>query len=153
MNLYAHTPALETFSTQVVDFLPYLFRQFIRMESNDLVTGKITFPQMVALDALMRQKRLKMNELAKLMSVKMSSATVLADRLIAQGLLRRNRDAEDRRIVWLSLSSKGVKIIKRIREEKKRSIIKIFGGLTPRERGAYLQILSKVQSRFTTSNP
>jgi len=144
----ATVPSIDQFSRQVVEILPLLLREFGRMEKNDLVRGKITLPQMIALDALTRRERLKMTELAGILAVKMSSATVLADRLIGQGMVQRQRDEKDRRLVWVSLTPKGRKVVSRFVHDKRRSVRTIFGVLTSEERAQYLKILLKVRSHF-----
>ncbi|MEP7084147.1 MAG: MarR family transcriptional regulator, partial [Betaproteobacteria bacterium] len=50
-------------------------------------------------------------DLARQLLIKHNSAVGLADRLVAQGLIERERVAEDRRKVRLRLTSKGEKIL------------------------------------------
>jgi MarR family transcriptional regulator, organic hydroperoxide resistance regulator len=140
--------SLTHFSQKIVEILPVLFGEFARLEKNALVRGKITFPQVIALHAVFRQKRLKMKELAGVLSVKMSSATVLADRLIRQGLAKRYRDEHDRRLVWIELTPSGRRIIQEFLSEKQKSVQEIFGVLTSREREAYLKAFTKVAAHL-----
>lgn len=144
-------PLLKEFSRQVVEVLPLMFREFAKREANELTRGRISFPQMVALDYASTHTRVTMTELAKVLSVKMSSATVLVDRLIRAGLLARSRDREDRRVVWVNGTSKGKKVISKIMHEKRRSIENIFRPLSVHEREQYLVILRKVKESLSGS--
>ena len=80
---------LDRFSRKLIEVLPLMFREISRRENNVLTRGKITFPQMVALDYVTRKSKVKMTELARVLSIKMSSATVLVDRLIREKFLER----------------------------------------------------------------
>ncbi len=139
---------IEAFSRQVVEVLPILMREIMKREDSPLTRGMISFPQMVALDHLSRHPKVKMSELARALSIKMSSATSLVNRLIAQRMLTREGDAEDRRIVWIKLSPRGRKAVQRIIQQKSRAISDIFSVLTGLEREQYLHILLKIHSHL-----
>ncbi len=141
-------PNAERFSSQVVEIMPLIMREFIKREDNDLSRGKISFPQMVTLDYILKKTRVTMTELSKLLSIKLSSTTVLVDRLVRAGLLTRRHDDQDRRIVWVSITPKGKKVVTQILRQKRRSIASIFSGLTDAERARYLTILLKVKSHL-----
>ena len=139
---------MDAFSRELVEILPLMFREFSKREDNVLTRGKITFPQMVAIDYVSRKSKVKMTELAKVLSIKMSSATVLVDRLIREKLLSRSREEEDRRLVWVTATAKGRKLISEVLEQKRNSIKQIFGVLTEEERGQYLGVLRKVKDHI-----
>ena len=142
---------LKEFSRQVVEVMPLMFREFSKREGNELTRGKISFPQMVALDYVSTHRKVKMTELSKVLSTQLSSTTVLVDRLIEQGFLSRCRDESDRRVVWVSATAKGKKVISKIMSEKRRSIEEIFKPLSFEEREQYLAILKKVKESLIRS--
>jgi DNA-binding MarR family transcriptional regulator len=139
----------KAFSREVVELLPILFREFARRENNALTRGKISFPQMLTLEVVCRQGRIKMSALASLLAVQMSSATVLADRLVKQGLLERRGDEKDRRVVWMLPTARGRRVIHQILAQKRRSVQAIFGMLGESEREAYLRVLRRVKHRLS----
>lgn len=139
---------IESFSRQVVEVFPILMREIMKREDSPLTRGMISFPQMVALDHLSRHSKVKMSELARVLSIKMSSATSLVDRLITQRMLTREGDAEDRRIVWIKLSLRGRKAVQRIIQQKSRAISDIFSILTDLEREQYLRVLLKIHNHL-----
>jgi DNA-binding MarR family transcriptional regulator len=139
---------MDAFSRELIDILPLMFREFSKREDNVLTRGKITFPQMVAIDYVSRKTKVKMTELARVLSIQMSSATVLVDRLIREKLLSRAREEADRRLVWVSATAKGRKIIAEVLEQKRNSIKQIFGVLTEEERRQYLGVIREVKAHL-----
>jgi DNA-binding MarR family transcriptional regulator len=68
--------------------------------------------QLWALAAVVERPTLTVNELAKALAVHQSTASNLVDKLVRQGLLRRERSSEDQRIVHLHAEPKGIRLIK-----------------------------------------
>ena len=144
---------LTQFSREVAEIMPFLLREFVKREKNELATGRISFPQMVALDLLSQRARARMSEVAHALSVQLSTATPLIDRLIRQGLVTRERDDKDRRLVWVAVTAKGRKVVQNIIREKQASIREIFGALTEEERCQYLCVLKKVRCHLIGEEP
>jgi len=144
---------LEAFSRQLVGVMPILFREFAKREDNELTRGKISFPQMVALDYAVHNPKIKMTDLAHILSIQMSSASVLVDRLIRQRMMSRRHDDKDRRVVWIRVTPKGKKIVSQILEQKRRSLKQIFMVLNERERSDYLKAILKVKNHLLSKRP
>jgi len=85
-----------------------------------------------------------MNELAGFLRISRPAATGLVDRLIAQGLVVREGDRRDRRIVRVNLTPKGRKILSNIWEQKRRMLVDVFGRISAQDRARYLAILERV---------
>ncbi len=145
--------SLHQFSREVTEIMPFLLREFVKREKNELATGRISFPQMVALDLLAQRTRVKMSEIAHALSVQLSTATPLVDRLIREGMAARSRDDKDRRLVWVTVTAKGRKVLNNILREKQASIRAIFGALTEEERAQYLCVLKKVRCHLIGEEP
>ena len=143
----------ERFGWQMIELLPQLIRGFARHESNYLSRGKITLPQLWVLEYLSRKKGCPMNELAQFLSVSRPAATGLVDRLIAQGLVHREGDRQDRRVVRVEISAKGRRIVSHIWEQKRRMIVDVFGQISPVDRTQYLAILQRVVKILSQKNP
>lgn len=119
-------------------------REILRHENNYLTRGVITPPQFWALGRLSKQKTCQMHDLAALMNLKFSSATGLVDRMVKQGLVKRDRSKSDRRAVLVTITPKGGKIFQQICVQKRKGIIKLFSRLSAAERGNYLEIIEKL---------
>ncbi|MBW2569039.1 MAG: MarR family transcriptional regulator [Deltaproteobacteria bacterium] len=72
---------------------------------------KITAPQMICLYLLARQDRMTLSELAKEVSLGVSTVNGIVDRLERKELLTRNRSKEDRRKVFLEPTDAGRELI------------------------------------------
>ncbi len=134
----------EEFGKRMVELMPRLMRGIARHESNYLSKGKITLPQMWVLEHLSRRNNCPMNKLARSFGISRPAATGLMDRLIAQGLAKRADDPKDRRIVRVSITPKGKRIVSNIWEEKRRTFSAVFGKISENDRTAYLKILERV---------
>ncbi len=71
----------------------------------------LTMAQMKVLFLFEDKNKLSMGELSALYSVSVSTMTSMVGRLFHNGILKREQDENDRRIVRVSLTSKGVKIL------------------------------------------
>lgn len=142
---------LAEFSKQVVDVMPLLVREFAKREDNELTRGKISCPQLVALEHVSRQGKATVGEIANILSVKPSSASVLLDRLFREKMLVRASDRNDRRLVWLKPTARGRKVVSQIMAQKRRSIAEVFSTLSSDERGQYLKVLLKLKAEILRS--
>ncbi|OIO38010.1 MAG: hypothetical protein COT00_03210 [Candidatus Omnitrophica bacterium CG07_land_8_20_14_0_80_50_8] len=138
------TVELKNFSREVLEIMPQIYREFAKREDNEITRGKMSFPQTVALIYISKKKCVNMKCIANHLSIKMSSASTLVDRLIGEKMLSRRHDENDRRIVWIRMTVKGSKVIGQILRQKQRSIREVFSVLTRKERDLYLRILKKV---------
>lgn len=139
----------EVFAIRMMELFPRIVKVFSRHEDNDLARGKITFPQFWVLYYLFEESRCKMKTLAGHLRVSPAAATGLVDRLIGQGLVARENEPSDRRVVWIVLSAKGRETIAHIRKQRIKAIIAVFGRLSAADRSNYLRILEKV-ARMTS---
>lgn len=85
-----------------------------------------------------------MNELARFLRVSRPAVTGMADRMIAQGLISRQHDPKDRRIVRVRLTAKGHQILKTIWDQKRRMLVDVFGKIAVVRREQYLGTLEEV---------
>ncbi|MBN0988508.1 MULTISPECIES: MarR family winged helix-turn-helix transcriptional regulator [Amphritea] len=93
-----------------------LLRQIIRstdMQDKDISrsTG-LTPPQLMVMQTLRENTQLTTGELAKEMVLTQATVTSILDRLERKELIARERGIEDKRKVWVSLTEKGVELMK-----------------------------------------
>jgi DNA-binding MarR family transcriptional regulator len=69
---------------------------------------------MLALKGLPGSIRPRIGQLAERLQIRHHSTVELVNRLSAGGYVRRNRRGEDRREVWLSLTPKGQKVLRKL---------------------------------------
>ena len=140
---------LSQFAERLSHLLPKLCQSMVRHERNYLTDGTLTLPHLWALELLQENKECTMHDLAEELQLKSSSATVLVDRLEKLGLIRRQRNAQDRRVVHVALAPKGRKVLQQIATQKKKGIIETFKPLSAQERRDYLNLLEKLAGKLS----
>lgn len=135
---------IDRFVNRLMEMFPLIMRDMTSHETHDLATGKITLPQFRAIQYLADCDPCKMSGLAGYLRITPAAATGLIDRLIAQGLVTRRQDADDRRIVWIGLTAKGKTTVNSISKQRKEGLKGIFGKLSAAERAQYLSLMEKI---------
>lgn len=138
------TISLKKFSKRLTVIFPALSREIAFYENNDLSSGKISQPQFLVLNHLLKHSPLPMSDLAKVMHLQCSSMTGMVDRLIRNRWVRRVAHPLDRRIVQVEITPKGSHMTEEILRQREQSLAKIFGRLSAEERSVYLRILEKL---------
>lgn len=85
-----------------------------------------------------------MGELSQALSVPLYSATRAVDSLVAVGLVDRQSDPGDRRVVRVTLTEDGLRLHRAIEEHLARNIERVMACLTPGEQGILVDLLRKV---------
>ena len=99
---------------------------------------------MLILQYLLQKDRCMMRELADLLNVSTSAVTGHVDRAVAMDLLKREHAAEDRRVIWVSITAKGKKIIQEFLKQRKEMFVRIFEKMGSAERNQYVQTFEKI---------
>jgi DNA-binding MarR family transcriptional regulator len=84
---------------------------------------------------------ISMKELAEAMNVTGATASVLADRLVAQGLACRSHDATDRRVVRLAPSEQGKNVADKARRAQRQMAKALFSQLSDPQVEAFLDVM------------
>ena len=88
-----------------------------------------------------------LSHLARYLTQEAQSTTDRADRLDRRGLVRRTRDAKDRRLVLLELTDEGRTVYERIQPSMADSGEQLFAGLSERDRAKLADLLKPVRER------
>ena len=139
---------MSEFVDKVCEIMPIMMKGFFRQQAEGLHRMKITLPQFVVLDILNKQDESKMSDLAHFINVTTAAMTGIVDRLVRDGYIRRTSDPEDRRIILVSLTTKGDKLVKEVTDERKKHFCKIFGMISQKDREEYLRILGHVRDHL-----
>lgn len=90
-------------------------------------------------------KKLLMNEVADILKVSMGTATVSVNKLVGKNFINRERDEEDRRKVYVTLTRKGLIALNSHSSFHLNTIKSITKGLSNREIELFLFTFSKLQ--------
>jgi DNA-binding MarR family transcriptional regulator len=105
---------------------------------------KLSRQEGFAVNALGRSGPATMGSLAEKLSSSMSALTAIIDRLVVQGIVVRERSEEDRRIVRIGLTPKGVALYQEHLNIQLDLSRKMLSGLSTQEQDALLDILRKI---------
>ena len=105
--------------------------------------AELTPTKLRALDVLARRGGLRVGELAERMGVDETSATRLADRLQAAGLVERRRAPEDGRVAIVVLTLHGQELAEDAAEQRRRFFEDVLAALEPDERAELVRLTAK----------
>lgn len=94
--------------------------------SKDLNAGKISYAQLFLLGSLEPGQAITMSEIARKMGHSTAAATGLVDRLQKLGYVDRMHAEDDRRKILVTVTDKGRKLVKRMREGLATSLARML---------------------------
>ncbi|MFI6522271.1 MarR family winged helix-turn-helix transcriptional regulator [Spirillospora sp. NPDC050679] len=104
------------------------------------------------LAALDRHGPVSQRELSALLDLDKSAMVRIMDELERRGLAVRNRSAHDRRAYAVELTPQGREAARASAEAAARAAARLFGGLSPDDRGRLVAALSGIISRAATGS-
>ena len=110
-----------------------------RRRPQDAGEAECSLSELRALEALGRQQPITMSDLAGALKVPLSTATRTTDRLVAKGLVERQRVSEDRRVVQVGFSKKGREINEFVMQTRLAAGRRLLEALAPSERSDLLR--------------
>ncbi|HZA98329.1 MAG TPA: MarR family transcriptional regulator [Gemmatimonadales bacterium] len=93
-----------------------------------------------------RPKPVKISEVSERMITRDPDVTRLVDRLIKQGLVRRERDTQDRRVVLVEITGAGLALLSRLDEPAAESTEAAMAGLSPQQLRTLDTLLNEVRA-------
>ncbi|MFA4991981.1 MAG: MarR family transcriptional regulator [Candidatus Omnitrophota bacterium] len=137
--------SISEFADRLEETMAAMAKSFSRHGTNELFKGKITLPQFLAMDYLHRNGESRMTDLARSMSVSTAGMTGIVDRLVRCGYIARGLEPKDRRVIKTKLTQRGEAIVGRIKEQRRKMIVHVFGKISEKDRDTYLRIITKVR--------
>ncbi len=104
----------------------------------------ITMLQIEALWCIKKKEHAHMGDIAENFSITMPTASSLVDKLITTRLAKRASDKKDRRIVRISLTREGERLLKEVSKQRKNKINKLLSYLSDVDKKELLRILKKI---------
>ncbi len=125
-----------------------LTRAFAVEDIKEVLDININFSYLSVLCQIHILNEPAMGELAKATDIQLSTLTRVVDKLVEQGFVVRKSDPSDRRVVRVNVTSKGVKVVQRFEEARRRRIKSILEKLEDKERKDLVEILQKIYNRI-----
>lgn len=127
----------EVLDEGIISLMHFIKSQFLAESiDNELITP----PQFGLLYCLHQRGQTTMSELSQEMHLTHGASTGMVDRLVKLKLVERQRSEEDRRVVYVSISSRGQELIERMRARRHTILKKIIHGLSHEERRLFLKV-------------
>jgi MarR family transcriptional regulator, organic hydroperoxide resistance regulator len=119
----------------------------IRVLHNRYTVDEITDTQYIVLRSL-RKGSCNTSYLAQILGVTLSAITALINRLHRMGFVTRERQEQDRRQVWISITPKGMQVLRDV-EERRNLLLAVYLSRVPEsERLQLLQLLQRALELF-----
>jgi DNA-binding MarR family transcriptional regulator len=118
---------------ELVDTVLAASRALVAVAARSLAAAgdEVTLPQYRALVVLAARGPQGTAELAAALAVTPSTVTRLCDRLVRKGLVRRNRQAGDRRAVRIALTGAGRDLVAEVTRRRRAELARLLGVLPP----------------------
>ncbi len=136
--------SLSTFGKRVALLMPALIQEMWAYERNFFTPSDISFPQLWALTFLYQRESCTMRELSRAMHARDSTTSGLVDRMSRTGLIKRQRDKTDRRVVRVGITAKGRSAMQELQKQRRRAFMGIFKRLSEGDRSRWLEIIEKL---------
>ena len=120
--------------------------------SRGLVAEGLTDSQFSAMVSLRLNGKLAQRDIAKYILKTGGSTTSMLDNLEKLGLVARDRDTEDRRIIYVSLTPKGISLFDRIYPNQLLRIQEAMGDLTDAEYQQLIGLLQRITPEHKVSS-
>lgn len=104
--------------------------------------------QIQALIFIKQNEKSQMREISHHFNIELPSATSLVNNLHKLQLVERFNDPEDRRLVRISLTSKGKSLLNRVKNQRKKKLEKILSYLSENEKNELLHIFKTLNERI-----
>lgn len=124
-------------------------------ESIGIMGLPVNKSQIKAMSALTPDDRLTMGEFCKLAGVKMPMMTEVVNKFVAEGVLERSRDTDDRRVVRVGLTDQGKRTMAKIVERRAEGMASLFGSLSAVEQkqlGESLRTLRRILGKIVENS-
>ncbi|GGE32429.1 transcriptional regulator [Pullulanibacillus camelliae] len=108
------------------------------------ISEHLTHDQHFVLNYIHKKQTVTSSELAEMLNVKKSAITALINRLEEKGLIERERQHNDRRVVHLSLSSKGRQLSEECDQKVNELVADLITRFNDQEISQFMQTYEKI---------
>lgn len=104
----------------------------------------LTVPQLLVMRSILRQGKIAIGAIANDISLSQGTVTAIVDRLERQGLVRRERSGDDKRVVLVCLTLDGQKKLEEAPEPIQAGFVREFRKLTDWEQHMLISAFERV---------
>ncbi|WP_201769271.1 MarR family winged helix-turn-helix transcriptional regulator [Fervidicella metallireducens] len=138
---------------EVGEMVQKLVRVFQLFERDQIKIYGFTSSQCYSLIEILKADRLTMNELSDKMNLDSSTMTRIIDKLVRDGLIKRDKDEEDRRKVLVMLTDRGKEVANMLNDSVNEYYKKIISNIPTGRIDEVLNAVSVLLKAFEKANP
>ncbi|MFZ5815124.1 MAG: MarR family winged helix-turn-helix transcriptional regulator [Bacillota bacterium] len=135
-----YIPRLEEAFNHMIRFMNSAATKYQSVAPGPLMSGS----QRIVLRALANSGPFQVSEVANQLGVTLSAATGLVDRLVKAKLVTRERDQEDRRVVWVKITPEGEQAVKAAEERRRAAFREMVKNLPEEDLARLCDILERL---------
>lgn len=91
----------------------------------------------------------RMSEIARLVAVSLPAASAVVDRLVRSGLVHRESDPEDRRVIRIGLTAQGRRVLARIKQMHEKRLAEMLERLPSEKRSELVGCFERIYDLMT----
>lgn len=123
--------------------LQHLMRKMVHY--NKMMDNSFSGSQVSALETILAKQPLKVSELAEELSLSSSAVTLLCDKLIENGYVRRERIQDDRRVVCMLITEQGKDVLEALQCKERDLVAQWLCGIDVHELQGLNETLMKIR--------
>jgi DNA-binding MarR family transcriptional regulator len=135
--------AVNSILENLFQILPIIHKKLLRMDMGG-VTGDLSRLH-IAIMGMLGNRSLPISEIGTRLVVPKSQMTRLVDQLVSSGIVEREPDTKDRRVINISLTDHGHAVLRECREKVKQNIRNKISRLTKDELVEFSEALVKLK--------
>jgi DNA-binding MarR family transcriptional regulator len=138
-------------TTMINEILVQLFNDVLQIEEQSLKNGifsDVSITEVHTIEVIGMSNESTMSEVAQKLKITVSTLTTAINKLIKKGYVERKRIEEDRRVVLVKLTNKGILAYKLHQRFHKKMINNAIEGLSLEEEKILLSSLNKLNDFF-----
>ncbi|MFZ5824354.1 MAG: MarR family winged helix-turn-helix transcriptional regulator [Bacillota bacterium] len=135
-----YIPRLEEAFNRMIKFMNSAATAYQSVAPGPMLSGS----QRIVLRALANNGPYQVSEVANQLGVTLSAATGLVDRLVKAKLVTRERDQEDRRVVWVKITPEGEQAVQAAESRRRAAFKDMVQNLPEEELARLCDILERL---------
>lgn len=135
----------------VNSMLVNLFQEILKLEEKAIITEEfkdLTNNDMHVIEAIGIGDGRNMSAIAKSLGITVGSLTISVNALVKKGYVARTRSEEDRRVVLVSLTEKGVKAYRHHEDYHHKMTMAVLSAFDEEERKVLMKLLDAIEDFF-----
>lgn len=137
---------LERDVSRVAALFPQIFKQLMAVEGRKTAPPDITIAQIRALRILGENDGRTMSDLSDAAAITMPTATATVDKLVGAGLVSRENDPSDRRVVRVKLTNKAKRFLEEHNRRRCEYVGRALRRLPPADRAELVKAFETINS-------